>query len=31
MADYELFQIELTKQYGKNEWRDDIKKVEKFF
>ena len=27
MADYELFQIELTKQYGKNEWRDDIKKV----
>ncbi len=27
MADYDLFQIELTKQYGKNEWRDDIKKV----
>ena len=27
MADYELFQIELTKQYGKNEWRDDIKRV----
>ena len=27
MADYELIQIELTKAYGKNEWRDDIKKV----
>ncbi|ORX42989.1 hypothetical protein BCR36DRAFT_361700 [Piromyces finnis] len=27
MADYELFQIELTKSYGPVEWRDDIKKV----
>lgn len=27
MADYELFQIEISKNYGKNEWREDIKKV----
>lgn len=27
MADYELYQIEITKNYGKNEWRDDIKKL----
>ncbi len=27
IADYEIFQIEITKNYGKNEWRDDIKKV----
>ena len=27
MADYDLFQIEISKNYGKNEWRDDIKKV----
>ncbi|KAJ3343280.1 Dynein heavy chain 7, axonemal [Gonapodya sp. JEL0774] len=27
MADYELVQIELSKQYGKAEWRDDLKKT----
>lgn len=27
MADYDLFQIEISKNYGKNEWREDIKKV----
>ena len=27
IADYDIFQIEITKNYGKNEWRDDIKKV----
>jgi dynein heavy chain, axonemal len=27
MSDYELFQIEISKNYGKNEWRDDIKRV----
>lgn len=27
MADYELFQIEMTRTYGKNEWRDDIRKL----
>jgi len=27
MADFDLFQIEISKNYGKNEWREDIKKV----
>ena len=27
MADYDLFQIEITKNYTVNEWREDIKKV----
>ncbi|XP_065826535.1 dynein axonemal heavy chain 3-like isoform X2 [Oscarella lobularis] len=27
MADYDLFQIEITKSYTSVEWRDDIKKV----
>lgn len=27
MSDYDLFQIELTRAYGQNEWREDIKKV----
>ena len=27
MADYDLFQIELTKNYTTVEWRDDLKKV----
>ena len=29
MADYRVFQPEITKQYGDAEWRDDIKKVMK--
>ncbi|XP_053480111.1 dynein axonemal heavy chain 3-like [Ictalurus furcatus] len=27
ISQYELFQIELTKNYGKTEWRDDLKRV----
>lgn len=27
MADFDLFMIEISKNYGKNEWREDIKKV----
>lgn len=27
MADYDLFQIEISKNYTKNEWREDLKKV----
>nr|XP_014349786.1 PREDICTED: dynein heavy chain 3, axonemal [Latimeria chalumnae] len=27
MNDFELFQIEITKNYMKNEWRDDIKRI----
>lgn len=26
-AEYECFQIELSKNYGMTEWRDDVKKV----
>ena len=29
MADYDLFQIEITKNYTTTEWREDIKKVYK--
>ena len=29
MTDFELFQIEITKNYTTNEWRDDLKKVSK--
>ena len=27
MIDYDLFQIEITKNYTVNEWREDLKKV----
>ena len=27
MADFDLFQIEITKNYTTNEWRDDLKRV----
>jgi dynein heavy chain len=27
MAGYDIAQIEISKNYGKNEWRDDIKRV----
>eukprot|EP01135_Chromosphaera_perkinsii_P003004 Nk52_evm26s232 gene=Nk52_evmTU26s232 len=27
MADYECFQIELSKNYGNTEWKDDLKKI----
>jgi dynein heavy chain len=27
IADYEVFQIEITKQYSLNEWRDDLREV----
>ena len=31
IEDFELFQIEIAKGYGKNEWRDDLKKVRKCY
>uniref|UniRef100_UPI00398E73BF dynein axonemal heavy chain 3 isoform X1 n=2 Tax=Pristiophorus japonicus TaxID=55135 RepID=UPI00398E73BF len=27
MNDFDLFQVEITKNYGKSEWRDDIKRI----
>ena len=27
MAEYDIFQIELSKNYGVSEWREDLKKV----
>ena len=27
MADFDMFQIEITKNYTATEWREDIKKV----
>jgi len=27
MADYDLFQIEISRNYSMNEWREDIKRV----
>lgn len=27
IADYKLFQIEISKSYGKADWREDLKKI----
>lgn len=27
ISDYEVFQIEISRTYGKNEWKDDLKKI----
>lgn len=27
VADYKLFQIEISKSYGKADWREDLKKI----
>lgn len=31
MADFDLFQIEITRNYTASEWREDIKRVSAYF